>query len=1051
MTPSIWKRIGAFFRKPAVRRTGFITFMTIKWFIISGIIACFAAGGVALGYLASVLKDDPVRSEAFMREQISQNIITSFVYFKDETSIGQLRSEEDRRLASISDIPQKIIDATLSIEDTSFNEHFGIDTNAVLRAVKQKLLNEDVQTGGSTITQQVARRVFLSLDREITRKFKEIFLAIRMERILSKNEILMAYLNKIPYGNGSNGYTVYGIKAAAKGLFGVDDLNGLNTAQAAYLAGLPQLPSNYSAFTGKGEFDSAGFNRAVRRQQLVLKRMLEVGKIGQPEYEEALAFDLKGSLAASSRKAYTTYPFLMIEVERRAAEAMVQVQYPNLKVDTDAKKTAYNEALKDALSQLQRGGYHIYTTIDKTIYDSMQAIAQNEKNFTPDLKNKEKKDAMEQIGAVMLDNKTGAILGMMEGRNFYVEQLNHVTQAYRQPGSTMKPIAAYIPALEKGAIQPASVIDDSPIVLPDGQKGFHIPENWNNKFQGLVTARQALNQSYNIPALKLFLYQVGIKEAWDYAAKMGITSIVKEDNVAQTGVIGGLHKGVTVEEMTNAYSTIPNKGVFNDAYLIERIVDHDGKVVYEHQLASNRVYSEQTAYLMTDMLRTVITSGTATDIMKNFKYYKKVPVSGKTGSTQDDADAWFMGYTPDITVGVWAGYDQPVTKLSKGVGTKRAMNVWSLIMNETYEQHPNLFQTEAFDKPDDIIQMSVSSVSGKLPNELTKSAGKSVTDLFNKKYIPVQEDDVMVKMKYIPFNGVNYIPQPSTPDDFLQERVVIQREKSVAKLLSEIEAAMSKLPKDSQKPLSHYIPQDADQDAPSETDPRTDDGIIPPTPEVVAVTHSGDSFKIAFQPVGAPDIVGYRLYRTLDGGAFARGADGRVVLTGEETSFQDKVAPGHTAGYYVTAVDVAGRESNPGKAIFSDGQNHSIPGQSLDNGGTALPGSSAKPGDNQGQETTKPTPPAKQAEKAPAAPGGLKASEKGVSLQLTWNANAEADAVSEYTIYYSSSENGTYKKLGSSSGTEFIYFAASEEGYFKVSATNSKGESPLSKVLHYKK
>jgi penicillin-binding protein 1B len=1047
MTQSIWKRIGAFFRKPAVRKTGFITFMTVKWTIIFVIIGCFAAGGVAFGYLASVLKDEPIRTEAFIREQIQQNIITGFVYFNDETPIGQLRSEEDRRLATMADIPQKVVDATLAIEDKTFNEHIGIDVNGVLRAAKQKLLNEDVQTGGSTITQQVARRVFLSLDRDITRKFKEIFLSVRMERILSKDEILLAYLNKIPYGNGSNGYTVYGIKAAAKGLFNKDDLNELNIAQSAYLAGLPQLPSNYSAFSGKGEFDTAGFNRAVKRQQLVLKRMLEEKKIDQQQYDEAVAFDIKSSMAKSAQKAYTTYPYLMMEVERKAAEAMVQVQYPDLKLDTDSKKAAYNEAVKDALSQLLRGGYHIHTTIDKTIYDSMQSIAQNEKNFTPDLPGKEKKDAMEQIGAIMINNKTGAVLGMMEGRDFYTEQLNHVTQGYRQPGSTMKPIAAYIPALEKGTIQPGSIIDDVPIVLTDGQKGFHIPENWNNKWQGLVTARQALNQSYNIPALKLFLYQVGIKEAWDYAAKMGITSIVKEDSVAQTGVIGGLHKGVTVEEMTNAYTTIPNQGVFYDAYMIEKIVDSDGKVVFQHEHKPSRVYSEETAYLMTDMLRTVITSGTATDIMKNFKYYKKMAVSGKTGSTQDDADAWFMGYTPDITVGVWAGYDQPVNKLSKGVGTKRAMNVWSLVMNEAYEKRPELFPNNAFEKPANIVQMTVSSVSGKLPNALTSEAGKAVTDLFNKKYIPVQEDDVMVKMKYVTYNGVNYIPQPGTPDDFLQERVVIRREKSVAEILKEVQEAMDKLPQSSRKPITHYVPLDADQDAPSETDPRTDDGTIPATPDSLLVTRSGETNRISFQPVGAPDIVGYRLYRTTDGVNFSRAANGQVILTGAaEPIFTDAAPAGNSIGYYVSAVDVAGRESVAGKAAYPDGQSHSVPHQNGTggNGGELIPGSSASPGD--GKATPKP-----EAVKAPSAPAGLKAKAKGVSLQLTWNANAGTESVNEYNIYTSDSEDGTYKLLGTSTGTEFIYFAAADEGYYKVAAVNDKGESPLSKAVHFKK
>ncbi|WP_438446716.1 transglycosylase domain-containing protein [Gorillibacterium sp. sgz5001074] len=1049
MTPSIWRRIAAFFRRPAIRRTGLIIFFTVKWLLIGAIVSGFMAGGAAFGYLAAVLKDEPVRSRQEIQEQIRENIVTGFVYFNDATPVGQLRTEEDRRLAELKDIPQKLLDATLAIEDKDFYKHFGFDFNGVFRAAKQKVLNEEVQTGGSTITQQLARRVFLTLDRDITRKFKEIILSVRLERILSKDEILLAYLNKIPYGSGSSGYTVYGIKAAAKGLFDKDDLNGLNIAQSAYLAGLPQLPSSYSAFTGKGEFDSDGFKRAVKRQQLVLKRMLEESKITQQEYDEALAFDLKSSLAKSSQKAYTTYPYLMMEVERKAAEAMVKVQYPDLKLDTQSKKNAYTEALKDAQNQLLRGGYHIYTTIDKTIYDTMQEIAKNPKNFSPDLPNKGK-DGLEQIGGIMIDNKTGAILGMMEGRDFYTEQLNHATQAYRQPGSTMKPIAAYIPAMEKGAIQPGSVIDDVPIVLPDGQKGVHLPENWDYKFHGLITARQALNQSYNIPAIKLFLYQVGIKEAWDYAARMGITTITKEDMNAQTGVIGGLSKGVSVEEMTNAYTTIPNQGVFYDAYMIEKITDSQGKVVFQHETKPARIYSEQTAYLMTDMLRTVITSGTATDLMTKFKYYKKVAVSGKTGSTQDDADAWFMGYTPDITVGVWAGYDQPVNKLSKNTGgTYRAKSVWALIMNEAYEKRPELFPTKQFEKPQDIIEMSVSGVSGKLPNELTAAAGRTVTDLFNKKFVPTQEDDVMVKTKTIAYNGVNYIPQPSTPDDFLEEKTVIRREKSIAKILNEVKDAIEKLPEDKKKPLDRFVPVDADEDAPSETDPRTDDGTQPATPENLLVARSGDGNRITFQPVSAPDIIGYRLYRSADGGPFAK-VSGKVLLTGQDPVFQDAPSGGGRYSYYVTAVDVAGRESVPGKSASADGQvrdvndpaKQGLPGTDLLPGG--LPGgtgsgASSKPGSSGG------------ATAVPAAPAGLKITTKGVSIQLSWNANPAEDKVKLYTIYTSDKENGTYKKLGTSNGTEFMYYAASDEGYYRITAANDAGESPPGKTVHYKK
>lgn len=236
-----------------LRKIGKYTLITLKWMFITGVIAGFLGAGAAFGYITALVKDDPVRTKDAMMAQVQENALTGFVYFGDDTVVGQLRSEEDRRLAELKDIPKIVQDAVLAVEDNNFYEHHGVDVKGTLRAIVQKLLREDIQTGGSTITQQLARRVFLTLDKADSRKAKEIFLALRMERLMSKDEILLAYLNKIPYGNGSSGYNLYGIKAAAKGIFNIDDLNQLNIAQAAYLAGLPQQPSNYSAYNSKGE------------------------------------------------------------------------------------------------------------------------------------------------------------------------------------------------------------------------------------------------------------------------------------------------------------------------------------------------------------------------------------------------------------------------------------------------------------------------------------------------------------------------------------------------------------------------------------------------------------------------------------------------------------------------------------------------------------------------------------------------------------------------------------------------------------------------------
>ncbi|MFC5469900.1 transglycosylase domain-containing protein [Cohnella suwonensis] len=1010
------------------RGAGFITAgkiagFTVLWLILFGLLAGLVGAGAVTGFIASLVHDDPVRPRSVIEQKIAENAITGFVYFNDNTPIGQLRSEEDRRPVTYDQIPPLIVDAVTSIEDKNFFSHYGVDTNGLLRAVKQQLLNENVQTGGSTITQQVARRVFLSLDQTSSRKAKEIFLSLRLERYLSKEEIITAYLNKIPYGNGSNGYQVYGIKAASKGIFGIDKLSDLNIAQAAYLAGVPQLPSLYSAFNGKGEFNEKNFKRAVLRQKLVLSRMLEEKKITQSQYEEAFAFDLYASLAKPTEKAYNTYPYLMLEVERQAAEILVLQSNPDLTA-ADLKKKENAGLIEDARDQLLRSGYKIRTTIDKKVYNLMHTIAEDPKNFAPDHPVK----GVEQVASLMMDQKTGAILGMIEGRDFHIEQMNFATQMTRQPGSAMKPIGAYLPAIEKGLIQPASVIDDSPIILKNGGGGYHIPKNSNNQYKGLVTARTALNNSYNIPALKIFLNKLTIPEAWSFARSLGITTLVKEDDGAQTGVIGGLKYGVSVEELTNAYSAIANKGIFNDAYMIEQITDSTGNIVYKHQAAPKRVVSEQSAYLMTDMLKTVVTNGTAKSLMSQFKNYGKIPIVGKTGTTQNYGDVWFEGYTPDITLGVWVGYEKVIHTLSSD-SHGRARLIWSKIMNEVTEAKPGLFPTKSFDKPKGIVSMTVSSVSGKLPTELTKEAGKLVTDIFNRKDIPTEEDDALVKVKYISYNGVNYVPQPDTPEDLLRESVMVVRETPLDTLIEEIQAKLGHVAANARKAISYYLPKDAAESAPSKVDPRVEDGAAPSSPTHVVVESMNGVARITFTPSPQADVAGYRLYRSINGGAYEKVE--ASVFAGDEAKFANFVSGGNSYSYYVTAVDVGGNESPPSEKIAADGsqggEDPDFPGLPGDPDDPGDPGDPGLPGDpNAG---------------APSAPSGLTVQTTILGVSLSWNANQPGEGVTQYQVWYSTTEHGKFKLLGTTESTAFEYVSPMPAGWYRVTAVGPNGES----------
>jgi len=1010
---------------------------TILWLLLFGLLTGLVAAGAAGGYIAALVKDDPVRPQSLIEEKINENSITGFVYFRDNTLIGQLRTEEDRRPVTYNEIPETVINAVTSIEDRNFFSHPGVDANGLIRAVKQQVLNEDVQTGGSTLTQQLARQVFLTLDKTTSRKAKEIFLALRLEQYLSKEQIITAYLNKINYGNGSSGYNLYGIKSAAKGIFGLE-LDQLNLAQAAYLAGLPQRPNAYSAFTSKGEFNETNFNRAMNRQKLVLEKMLEYGNITQAEYDEASKFDVYSSLAKPTQKAYNTYPYLMLEAERQAARLLVLKQNPNL-TEADLDKKENSALVEDARAQLLRGGYKVTTTIDKKIYDLMHDIAENPDNFSPDHATK----GVEQIASVMIDHKTGAILGMIEGRDFHIEQMNFATQMERQPGSAMKPIAAYLPAIEKGLIQPASVLDDSPMILNNGGTSKHIPKNSNEKYAGLVTARTALNKSLNLPALKIFLDKVTISEAWNFARELGITTLVEEDNQAQTGVIGGLTYGTSVEELTNAYGAIANKGVFNDSYMIEEIRDADNNIVYKHEAAPKRVVSEQSAYLMTDMLRTVVTEGTATSVKSAFKNYGKIPIVGKTGTTSNYSDVWFEGYTPDITLGVWAGYEKPTNTLS-GDGRNRAKQIWAKVMNAVTEAKPELFPTEKFEKPDGIVSMTVSSVSGKLPTDLTRQAGKLTTDIFNKKYVPKEQDDSLVKVKYITFNGINYLPQEGTPEDLLRESVMVKREAPLDKLMEDIQQALGSVAADKRKSLSYYLPQDAKNSAPSKIDPRVEDGAIPSAPgNVVAETLDGGKVRITFSPSAQADVAGYRLYRSVNGGSFQKVE--ASVFAGDEAKFVNYISASNTYDYYVTAVDVAGKES-PRSAVVSTGSDGGatpdsgfpFPGDGTDSG-TGTGTGEGTSGENQG------TPPDVTA--APSAPSGIQAQKTDLGITLDWSSNPAGENVTKYEIWYTGTENGRYKLLGSTAQTHFEYMTLSPGGWYRITAVNSTGTSDPSAAV----
>lgn len=998
-------------------------FLVIQVIVVMGLMGLFAVGGAALGYVASIVKDQKPMSVEEMREKIYSNALTSFAYFNDGTPIGKLPAAEDRRLVTLDEISSYVIEALISTEDKTFREHSGISFKALTRAVLQKVTVSDKQTGGSTITQQLVKVTLLEdmwaeeiklMEEErkgktnrdlrdklkMNRKFNEIFLAMRVERYFSKDQILEAYLNENLFGSAANGSNLYGIQAAAKGFFGVD-AKDLNLPQSAYLVGALNSPATFNPFKEKG------LEAGTERMKLVLGEMLKDGKITQDEFNQASKYDIKGNLAQKEemQSAYDQYPFLVIEIWNQAAKSMAESDlirrgYTLEEIHTDENKELYNDIYSSKQKELVTKGYHIYTTIDKELYDAFNAYASDENNFMSPQTYKVKsggkeitiENALQQVGAILIENKTGKILANLPGRDFKVEQTNHV-YAPRQPGSAMKPIAAFAPAFEEGVLlSPESPIDDSPIVLNPGKQYEHTPMNVDDKYHGILSARTALSISYNIPAIREYL-AVGIPTALEYVKKLGITTIEESDYHSQTGVIGGLARGTTVEEISNAYATFANGGTFVDAYMVERIEDKDGEVIYEHQPISYPVFSEQTSWMINDMLKTAYSEGTGRGA-KNLleKNHGKHIFASKTGTTNNWIDLWFVGYNPNITLGVWTGFDvnHPMPK------SHWSRDAWVGLMSQVLNLRPELSPKELdFTQPDGLVRMEIDSKSGKLPSELSREAGHVVSGYFKKENVPTEIDDMHVKGRVVIVNEKSYLAHDSTPDDMVVSKIFLNTEPLT-------------LPEKMDKPLSKYLPLDWMDRLPTDTDPREDDGMVPSTTTGLNVKYDSERNinVISWIPNLEEDIVGYRLYR-YNGFTYDKIAS---ILSNDLKQYEDTTGDPH-AGYYITAVDLLGQESEPSSVVTTTGSRDI-------------------------------------ATDRPSTPINISASSGLEGLILSWQANHESEQVYQYNIYHSSTQDGDYSLLTSTPIATYIRpIVTGEVGWYKVSAVNLRGESEPSRPI----
>jgi penicillin-binding protein 1A len=608
---------------------------------------------------------------------------------------------EKRVIVGLDEISPHFVDAIIATEDREFREHWGVDVFAIVRAAMRNVRAGRVVQGASTITQQLARSLFLTPEVSLTRKLKEALLALRIEQTYSKDRIIELYLNQIYFGDGA-----YGIEAAAQNILGTS-ASELRLPEAALLAGLPKNPSGYSPRRHP--------ERALQRRSTVLSMMLESGVIASDEAAQADT----AALNVIEREEDIKLGAYFIEHVRREVIA------------------------KYGAEVLFSGGLRLYTTIDA----DLQAVAEEklEKRFA-DLERDydfpvRRGDAFDldtldyipyvQGALVAVDVASGGILAMVGGRDFKESPFNRATQAPRQPGSGFKPFV-YTAAIDNG-FSPADTIMDAPIVIPGAgtplvlegtdppieEPTDWLPENYTREHQGMVRLRHALKRSINVPAVELGML-VGPETVAQYARDMGISTPLAS---VYSLALGSAE--VRLIDMVRAYGVLANQGIRLEPYAIERIEDRNGRVLEIHSTVSTEVVSPQTAYIVTSMLESVLESGTGWAARAwGFQH----PAAGKTGTTNDCTDAWFVGFSPRVVCGVWGGFDDRRSLGEKMTGARVALPVWTEFMKAAHVGLPR----EPFERPPGIIVRPICESTGML-------AGRDCPEIIEEVFIQGNE------------------------------------------------------------------------------------------------------------------------------------------------------------------------------------------------------------------------------------------------------------------------------------------------------------------------
>lgn len=685
-------------RKKKIRTRKQKIFRVIRYVFLALFLVLLAVG-LRYGYVLLQYKH---AAEALVEEKgegAFTESLTTIVYDVYGEELTELSSEKNSYYLAFDEIPYMAKKIFIAIEDRNFYKHSGVDYKAVGRAVLELIRNEgEVTQGGSTITQQLARGTYLSYEVSLERKIKEVFIARKLEKEYSKDEILEFYINDIYFANG-----FYGVEAAAKGYFGKSAVD-LTLSELAFVCSIPNNPTLYDPLNH--------MENTLKRRDRVLKQIYEQGYVNKEDYQAALdeTITLSPDVKAGNNNYVETFIRYSATVElmrQRGFEFQYSFKNSAEEEEYDAK---YDEVYSECNQMLFTGGYRIYTTIDMGIQELLQNTL--DENLKGSGEKGEDGIYKFQGSATCIDNSTGYVSAIVGGRTqeeYKGYTLNRAYQSFRQPGSSIKPILVYIPMFERGYTPDSTVKDEK---IKNG------PVNSPNVYSGSISLRYAIKTSKNTVPWKYF-EEMGYETCIDYLLKMGFSRIVKDDYTPAMS-IGGMTYGVSTYEMAAAYSAIENNGVYRNPTCIKRIEDSFGDVVLENgknDKNTKQIYEEKAALMMTDCMKDVLKSGTG----KNYNVDTAI-CAAKTGTTNDNKDSWLVGYSHYYTTAVWCGYDMPQEIESDLV--KASGNTWHDFMEELHSSLKEV-DFESYYSVDD--QEDESKDSGETSSEETSEDSQVTT------------------------------------------------------------------------------------------------------------------------------------------------------------------------------------------------------------------------------------------------------------------------------------------------------------------------------------